>query len=97
MISLAAVSWGRSRRNPRFGSRSPRGRPTEVKAQLTPVTAIAARHGLETPLLLRLIEMIEEIESGERLLTLENLPELEYALLPPEDEDESDDEAGDGL
>lgn len=43
-----------------------RKRQTDVIAQLNPVRKIAARHGIATPLMDRLIELIEDIEAGRR-------------------------------
>lgn len=65
-----------------------RHRLTEVDAQLGPIVEIGALHGRRTPLTARLIEMIHEIETGERPLAIENLEELEYAFLPAEEEEE---------
>ena len=53
-----------------------RRRRTEVDAQLAPISAIAARHGLRTPLIDRLVAMIHEIEEGRRPMTDANLAEL---------------------
>ncbi|MCY0093759.1 ketopantoate reductase family protein [Hoeflea ulvae] len=43
-----------------------RKRQTDVAAQLNPVRAIAARNAIPTPLLDRLIELVEDVESGRR-------------------------------
>jgi 2-dehydropantoate 2-reductase len=54
-----------------------RKRKTEVDAQLVPVIATAASHGLGAPLCARLIELIHDIEEGRRPLawvTLDALP-----------------------
>ncbi|MEO5614966.1 MAG: ketopantoate reductase C-terminal domain-containing protein, partial [Cypionkella sp.] len=53
-----------------------RKRKTEVVAQLGPIAARGAEHGIDTPLTGRLISMIEEIEGGTRPLSMENLAEL---------------------
>jgi len=53
-----------------------RKRRTEVDAQLVPVSVIARRHGLATPLIDRLVAMIHEIEDGRRPMTDANLLEL---------------------
>jgi 2-dehydropantoate 2-reductase len=43
-----------------------RRRPSEVAAQLAPVRDAARRHGLPTPLLDRLVELVAAVERGER-------------------------------
>ena len=53
-----------------------RKRKTEVVAQLGPIVAVAARHGVPTPLTARLITLIQEIEQGQRPLSLDNLSVL---------------------
>jgi 2-dehydropantoate 2-reductase len=53
-----------------------RKRPTEVDAQLGPVVAEGAAHGIPTPCAARLIAMIHEIEAGRRPLVRANLTEL---------------------
>jgi 2-dehydropantoate 2-reductase len=53
-----------------------RRRRTEVDVQIAPISAIAARHGLATPLIDRLVAMIHEIEQGRRPMTDANLVEL---------------------
>jgi 2-dehydropantoate 2-reductase len=53
-----------------------RRRRTEVDMQIAPISAIAARHGLRTPLIDRLVAMIHEIEAGRRPMTDANLVEL---------------------
>jgi len=53
-----------------------RNRRTEVDSQLGPVIAAGAMHGIATPLNARLIEMIHEIERGERPQTAANIDEL---------------------
>jgi 2-dehydropantoate 2-reductase len=60
-----------------------RRRPTEVDAQLGPVVDAAARHGIAAPLNRRLIEMIHEVERGERRQTHANLDELTGVRLQP--------------
>ena len=57
-----------------------RKRQTEVDAQLGPIVKLGAEVGVGTPLVARLIEMIHEIERGERALDWENLSELEKEL-----------------
>ncbi len=53
-----------------------RKRKTEVAALLSPVVEAGRRHGVPTPLVARVIEMITEIETGKRALNAENLPSL---------------------
>ncbi len=53
-----------------------RKRKTEVVAQLGPIAEAGARHGVATPLTTRLIAMVQEIESGQRALSMDNLTEL---------------------
>lgn len=53
-----------------------RKRKTEVVAQLGPIVAKGAEHGIDTPLTRKVIAMIEEIESGARSLSMDNLVEL---------------------
>jgi 2-dehydropantoate 2-reductase len=47
-----------------------------VDVQIAPISGIAARHGLATPLIDRLVAMIHEIEDGARPMTDDNLAEL---------------------
>jgi 2-dehydropantoate 2-reductase len=56
-----------------------RKRRTEVDAHFLPIVHDAARHGIQVPLLRRMIEMIHEIEDGQRELALGNLDELSGA------------------
>jgi 2-dehydropantoate 2-reductase len=53
-----------------------RRRPTEVDAQLGPVVEVGARRGVATPLTIRLVAMIHEIERGERAHASQNLDAL---------------------
>lgn len=53
-----------------------RKRQTETDAQLVPVAALARRHGIETPALNGLIDMIHQVEQGRRALSDANLSEL---------------------
>jgi 2-dehydropantoate 2-reductase len=53
-----------------------RHRRTEVDAQVLPVIAAGARHGIPCPTLSRLADMIHEIEDGKRPLSDDNLLEL---------------------
>ncbi len=53
-----------------------RKRKTEVVAQLGPIVAAGARHGVATPLTIKLIAMMQEIEAGQRVLAMANLDEL---------------------
>lgn len=57
-----------------------RKRRTEVDVQIGPIPAIAARHGLATPLVDRLVTMIHEVENGTRPMTDANLIELAGAV-----------------
>lgn len=50
-----------------------RKRQTEVNALLTPVVDAGRKHGVPTPLVARVIDMIHEIETGSRELSAENL------------------------
>ena len=56
-----------------------RKRKTEVLAQLGPIVEVAARHGIPTPLTGRLITLIQDIENGQRPLTMDNLAVLAAA------------------
>ena len=56
-----------------------RKRKTEVLAQLGPIVAVAARHGIPTPLTAKLTNLIQDIENGERGLTIDNLAVLAAA------------------
>lgn len=53
-----------------------RKRRTEVDAQIAPIVAIGAQHGVPTPTVARLVDMIHEIEQGKRRQTDDNLLEL---------------------
>jgi 2-dehydropantoate 2-reductase len=53
-----------------------RKRRTEVDAHFLPIVDDARRHGLQVPLLERMIALIHEIEDGQRELALANLDEL---------------------
>ncbi len=57
-----------------------RKRRTEVDAHFQPILAMANQHGLAAPLLRRVVEMIHEIENGQRPLALQNLDELRSLL-----------------
>ena len=57
-----------------------RKRKTEVDAQILPIVEIAREHGLRAPLTARTVEMIHQIENGERRLALSNLDELALAV-----------------
>lgn len=50
-----------------------RKRKTEVPEQLNPVIKAGEAFGLEMPLTKKIVEMIEQIEIGERQQTAENL------------------------
>lgn len=56
-----------------------RKRKTEVLAQLGPIVAVAAKHGVPTPLTARLITLVQDIENGARDLSLDNLTVLAEA------------------
>jgi len=53
-----------------------RKRRTEVDVQILPIAEIGAEHGIATPTVRRLVEMIHEIEDGKRPMTDDNLLEL---------------------
>ena len=53
-----------------------RRRKTEAGAQLGPIIAAGARHGVPTPVTARILAMIREIEDGRRPLAMSNLAEL---------------------
>lgn len=56
-----------------------RKRKTEADAMYGPILALAEKHGVDTPLLARMVAMIHEIEDGVRPLARENLNELAQA------------------
>jgi len=58
-----------------------RKRRTEVDAQLGWVMHFGREHGLSTPITARLVDLIHELESGQRELGRANLAEL-HAVLP---------------
>ncbi len=58
-----------------------RKRPTEADAQLGPIVRYGEASGIPTPLTRKTVELIHEIEAGERELGLENL-EILLSLLP---------------
>lgn len=57
-----------------------RKRKTEVDPQVGAVAEIAARHGVETPLLRRLVELIHDIEDGRREMSRDTFHELTKVL-----------------
>ncbi|MCY0096790.1 ketopantoate reductase family protein [Hoeflea ulvae] len=57
-----------------------RKRKTEVDPQVGAVALIAARHGVDTPLLRRLVELIHDIEDGRREMSSETFHELTRVL-----------------
>jgi 2-dehydropantoate 2-reductase len=59
-----------------------RKRRTEVDALFQPIIAEADKHGLEVPLLRRMVEMIHDIEVGRRSFCPGNLDELAGAATP---------------
>ena len=58
-----------------------RKRPTEVDAQLGSVVSLGAEAGVPTPLTARVVELIHEIERGERAQSIETLDAL-AAVMP---------------
>jgi 2-dehydropantoate 2-reductase len=59
-----------------------RKRQTEVEPQLGPIVSTAQQVDVPTPLTVRLIEMIVEMEQGKRLFSPDNLTELASAGSP---------------
>jgi 2-dehydropantoate 2-reductase len=57
-----------------------RKRKTEVDPQVGTVAAIAEGHGIETPLLRRLVELIHDIEDGRREMSQDTFHELTKVL-----------------
>ena len=53
-----------------------RKRKTEVDPQIGTIAKIAASHGINTPLLRRLVELIHDIEEGRREMSIETFHEL---------------------
>ncbi len=53
-----------------------RKRTTEVDVQIKPIADIGAKHGIATPTISKLVEMIHEIENGRRPMSDDNLLEL---------------------
>jgi 2-dehydropantoate 2-reductase len=53
-----------------------RKRRTEVDVQIAPIAEIGARHGIDCPVVRRLVALIHEIEDGRRALSDDNLLEL---------------------
>ncbi|AGI70232.1 putative ketopantoate reductase (plasmid) [Octadecabacter antarcticus 307] len=53
-----------------------RKRKTEVDPQVGNVAEIAAKHGIDTPLLCRLVELIHDIEEGRRDISINTFYEL---------------------
>jgi 2-dehydropantoate 2-reductase len=58
-----------------------RKRKTEVDGQVLPIVEIGRAAGVPTPLTARLVEMIHEIEAGQRRLDLRNLDDLAETLV----------------
>lgn len=56
-----------------------RKRQTEAEAQLGPIVAAGQRNGVPTPLTARLIEMVREMETGQRTFSSENMTVLASA------------------
>lgn len=59
-----------------------RKRKTEVLAQLGPIVSVAGQHGVPTPLTAKLITLIQDIEMGQRALSLDNLSVLAKGSQP---------------
>jgi 2-dehydropantoate 2-reductase len=57
-----------------------RKRKTEVDPQVGAVAKVAASHGIDTPLLLRLVELIHDIEEGRRSMSVATFHELTKVL-----------------
>jgi len=57
-----------------------RKRKTEVDPQVGTIAEIAAGHGIDTPLLRRLVELIHDIENGRREMSAETFHELTEVL-----------------
>jgi len=57
-----------------------RKRPTEVDAQLGPIVETGRRHGVQAPLIARIVSQIHDIERGERPQAWANLDELRKEL-----------------
>lgn len=57
-----------------------RKRKTEVDPQVGAVAEIAAGHGIDSPLLFRLVELIHDIEDGRREMSAETFHELTKVL-----------------
>ncbi|MEW9920251.1 ketopantoate reductase family protein [Marimonas sp. MJW-29] len=57
-----------------------RKRKTEVDPQVGTVAEIAASHGIDTPLLRRLVELIHDIEDGRREMSADTFHELTKVL-----------------
>ena len=56
-----------------------RKRRTEIDAQLVPILPIARRHGVEVPLLARLVELVHELEQGRSVMGVPMLERLAEA------------------
>lgn len=57
-----------------------RKRKTEVDAHFGPIITLAKKHGLKCPLLTRMVEMVHDIEEGQRSFHQDNLDELSHLL-----------------
>ncbi|HEX3765849.1 MAG TPA: 2-dehydropantoate 2-reductase N-terminal domain-containing protein [Kofleriaceae bacterium] len=57
-----------------------RNRKTEVDAQIAIIGELAASHGQRTPLIVRLVELVHEIEDGQRPIDRGNLDALAGAM-----------------
>jgi 2-dehydropantoate 2-reductase len=58
-----------------------RHRPTEVPAQYRPVLRLAADHGLKCPGIEAVLDLIGELESGNRAMSRDNVVGLERAIV----------------
>lgn len=54
-----------------------RKRRTEVDEHFPPIMRLGEKHGIQTPLLSKLVAMVHEIEDGNRPLSTDNLDELQ--------------------
>jgi 2-dehydropantoate 2-reductase len=78
------VAWQRTSEKQKSGiwrDLAVRHRPTEVDVQIGRCAAIGARHGLAMPLTNRLVGMIHDLEQGRRVMSWENVEELDRARL----------------
>ncbi|TWT25351.1 ketopantoate reductase family protein [Planomicrobium sp. CPCC 101110] len=57
-----------------------RKRKTEVPQHLNPIIRIGEEHGLELPITCRLLSIIQDIETGQREMGMDNIRELESLM-----------------